>query len=176
MINLNTYIIEKLKINKNTKFIHLINEGDTIGAISISRSNKDSKRIELLLFEPFKVINFDDKSLEYEVNSYYQGNKSVRKVSQSVYSNSKGFIQDNDYINNDYRRSIYLERKDVVEFLKKLLKRNIDNVDLVHEYFDHLDCFDFDKLQMEVRDCRFGVINTIKTKGIKEILSLYEED
>ena len=81
-----------------------------------------------------------------------------------------------DDVDNDYSRSIYLERKDAIEFLKKLLKRNIDNVDLVHEYFDHLECFDFDKLPIVVRDCRNGVLITIRTKGIKEILSLYEED
>ena len=176
MINLNTYILEKLKINKNTKVVHSINDGDTIGVFSIYRSNKDSKELELTVHEPFKVTKVNDDSLEYEVNVSYNGNKSVRKVSQDIYPNSKGFIQDTDHLKNDYHRSIYLEKKDAIDFLKKLLKRNIDNVDLVHEYFSHLDCFDFNKLPMVVRDCRHGVIITIRTKGIKEILSLYEED
>ena len=174
MINLNTYIIEKLKINKETKIVHPINPGDIVGVFSLYHSNEDSKELELNLHEPFKVIKSDNNSLEYEVDSYYQGNKNVRKVSQKVYPNHKGFIQ-ND-VDNNYSRSIYLERKDAIEFLKKLLKRNIDNVDLVHEYFDRIDCFDFNKFPIVVRDCRFGVLTTIRTKGIKEILSLYEED
>ena len=170
MNNLKEYIIEKLKLNKDISNNYVISNGDTVGIFDVYTGNKRDKAIQIQLHSPKVITEITKETISYPA-------KNGRMLTFNIVENKYGYIQEdiaNQY-QGDFRRTIYLNKYDSIEFLNGLLKRNIDNVDLLHNYFDHIDNFDFENSTLTVYDCRDSVIESIKDKGIKEIRKEYEE-
>ena len=87
MINLNEYIIEKLKINKDSKWSRKISSDDEISILSLYFNNPWDKEIELRIRRPFKVKEINDNKLIYI--SPYNG----KEIEHEYYINSKEYYQ-----------------------------------------------------------------------------------
>ena len=64
MKNFNTYIAEKLKINKNIKIDKSFKKGDKCVCISIHKM--DNEKMDLRVYPTFKILSFKSDSISYK--------------------------------------------------------------------------------------------------------------
>ena len=83
MKDLTLYIIEKLKINKDSKWSGKINPGDEISILSLYFNNSWDNKIELRIHRPFKVKEINDNKLMY-ISPY-----NSKEIEHEYYINSK---------------------------------------------------------------------------------------
>ena len=148
MINLNTYIIEKLKINKDVLDHTLFSEGEKIIRVEISEKWN------------YVIFPFDNTARGTEGHYYIfkeiQNKKMYFKVPKNDWSingkkdldnypkekklkeNSKGYYEtqesNNDKIHPWYLEVIYLNKKDSIDFIENVYLKH--DVEKLRKYFD----------------------------------------
>ena len=180
---INTYIIEKLVLNKdNIKDFskgHVKYTDDKVCCLSFySVDNKNVNysydHIELMIYEPYILIKHDDKHIEYKNPS--NGNIIV----QAAFENEHGYLQSNT---KDYRKTVYINYDDMKDFLILLLKEkafrpDVDNskiIDaLINNYFEGAEEFDLENKTIDYEYIEHNCVNHMtRPKDLKEFIALY---
>lgn len=108
MKQLNNYILEKFKINKDTKVskASYIKDGDKFFIISIRENPFSKDEAYIKFYEPFTIIKLDETKIKYKVDD--------KEISQDI------FINSNSYIETQYHKlyAVYLTINEGITFLK----------------------------------------------------------
>ena len=188
MINLNEYIIEKLKINKDSKWSRKINLDDEISILSLYFNNPWDKEIELRIRRPFKVKEINDNKLIYI--SPYNG----KEIEHEYYINSKEYYQSDSKESGGknagriYGYAIFMHADEYKKILELILKEKVFNpkysdegskkiIDLlIKDYFDNINMKELNNRKILYYDftSNSGVVGTFKRpKELKEVIDTY---
>ena len=120
MINLNTYILEKLRINKNLSgFGHTdLKPGDKVCFINLTKPGnyrREGCPVEVLVHDPMIIDEFNDA--EHKITYYTPDKRKLETDYTEI--NKYGFIQDSS---KNYCREIILNSSDTVSLLNELYK------------------------------------------------------
>lgn len=129
MKDFNKYILEKLKINKDTIISGFAN-GNII--LCVALKNKQSNGIiylELNIY-PFEFIEFKHGKI-----CYYGYNDS--KIYHKVKENSKGYYEYYGGENTDYRRCVFLDKETGIKFMNYLKNEFDTKPSKIYKYFDN---------------------------------------
>lgn len=130
MKNIYQYIVEKLKINKDTKIKrqHTFNNGDKILCISLQHFIKENHcRIYCLT-----CISFKNNNLTYKTDK-------GKTLTKCVFLNSNNFYEHH----TDEVTAIFMNKYDALEILSEINLKFSDNY-LYKNYYDKEDEFIFD--------------------------------
>ena len=148
MKNLNTYINEKLIIDKDVSVSHFT-IGKKILPILLYFVPNEVKT-KLVLIEPTEIIELKDDVITFKDNSWFG-----RTIKEKIYKNDKKYYE----YNEDFTSAcIILNKKDGLDFLNEYLNirknsspNNIFEV-LKNEYFSEKDESLFNKKRKEIID------------------------
>ena len=168
------YIIEKLHLNKNIN-VKYFKEDDEVCFVSINQPGnyrREGCPIEIIIHHPFRIENFDeDKNiLLYSI----EDNKPNLELDNAKV-NKYHFIEDNT---DKYCRTIVLDKKSAVLFLKELYKstKKITLEYLKNNYVEDIKTFDFKYWNNEIRFCTIigSVVINLNRKIIQNLIEEYE--
>lgn len=159
MININQYITEKLKLNKNIKFDKNFKKGERFITLSISL-RYDHKDLEIKIYEPFTIDKIDYNKVTYTA-------PSGKTLTHDIKLNS------NDYweiVVSDYFRGIMFKITDAIVFLRELIDNiyRLDNETLC-KYFDEED-------KELINNEKYTLDRRYSIKDLKEILNQIETE
>lgn len=159
MININQYITEKLKLNKNIKFDKNFKKGERFVTLSISL-RYDHKDLEIKIYEPFTIDKIDYNKVTYTA-------PSGKTLTHDIKLNS------NDYweiVVSDYFRGIMFKITDAIVFLRELIDNiyRLDNETLC-KYFDEED-------KELINNEKYTLDRRYSIKDLKEILNQIETE
>ena len=172
-----TYIVEKLKINKDTKIeYHLPVKGDKICFLTMKQPGnwrREGCPLEIMVHNPMTVEEIDTKNKKI---TYYTSDH--RKISNSfTMVNKYGFMEDDS---NSYDRDVILNKEETISLLKELYKstKRITLDFFTNKYFENIEGLDFKYWNNEIR-----FITTISScavdlnrKIITSLIEQYEKD
>ena len=187
MKTINTYILEKLKINKDSKLDNIIYNGDDISILEIYYNNLWDDTIYININRLFKVKEVDDNKIIYI--SPYNDNE----IEQEYYTNSKNYYQSDIKESGGknsgriYKNIIYMQPKKCKQLIELILKEKVFNpkyskegnkkiVDtLINDYFDNVNIDELKNKTIKYYDCTHkGFIEPFtRPKELKEILTGY---
>jgi len=159
MININQYITEKLKLNKNIKFDKNFKKGERFITLSISL-RYDHKDLEIKIYEPFTIDKIDYNKVTYTA-------PSGKTLTHDIKLNS------NDYweiVVSDHFRGIMFKITDAIVFLRELIDNiyRLDNETLC-KYFDEED-------KELINNEKYTLDRRYSIKDLKEILNQIETE
>ena len=159
MININQYITEKLKLNKNIKFDKNFKKGERFITLSISL-RYDHKDLEIKIYEPFTIDKIDYNKVTYTA-------PSGKTLTHDIKLNS------NDYweiVVSDHFRGIMFKITDAIVFLREL----IDNI---YRLNNETLCKYFDEEDKElINNEKYTLDRRYSIKDLKEILNQIETE
>lgn len=126
MKNINSYILEKFKINKSTiNSGHSLEEGKTVVKV-IFRVSEEKKFVQIDISVPRKIVKIEEDKIVY---TYFKNPKdsSAWDINNKKNKNSKGYLQDN-FKNEEDIVSIFLNENDSIDYLEDCLN-NIETPD-----------------------------------------------
>jgi len=130
MRKIDNYIIEKLRINKNFKKVKgLLKVNESMMIISLRFTFESNKRLELKLYDPFKVINLTSKKIEYLTDQ-------DKKISQDIFTNSNSYIE-TKMLNRIF--CIYVNMEEGILFLEHYLESPTGAIESLKTFFDKED-------------------------------------
>ena len=148
MKDFNTYIIEKLKINKDTKLPGFY-PGSIILCVALyngRRRPSSTPYLEIRTY-PFELIE-----IKYDDEIHYYGYDNKNKISKSVVKNSNGFYEYDGSENiGSCRRAIFLNNENGIEFMNYLKNEYENNFGKLYKYFDDGDDF-LDDYEIDIND------------------------
>lgn len=171
MRNLNTYIIEKLHLNKDSKLTKSFLEGDKVCFLELYFNNAFDDKIYLRIRQPFTIKYFDKEKITYTVP--FNG----KELEEKIYFNSKGYYQSDRKESGGkntgriYSYTIYLTSDDYKNFLEIILKEKAFNPkykEIAKEKIIKLlkdKYFDIDKVNIEELDNRELLYYDMSHKG-----------
>lgn len=137
MINLNTYILEKLKINKNTKL-----SGYHPGSIILCVALYNRRRPGSTPYLEIRTYPFELIEIKYDDEIHYYGYDNKNKISKSVVKNSNEFYEYDGSENIGLcRKAVYLDTENGIEFMNYLKNEYETNFGKLYKYFDDGDDF-----------------------------------
>jgi len=128
MKDFNTYIIEKLKISKNTKIDKSFKKGDKM--VCVSLHNINSSKLDLKIYAPFKVLSFTGDNITFK--AIYKTKKSDIVTQDEVYLNSNGYYQ----VKIKELEAVFLHENEAIEFLNNTIHSKKKLKDLLISIFD----------------------------------------
>jgi len=135
MKDFNTYIIEKLKINKDTKLPGFYPGSIILCVAFYNRRRPGSTPYLEIKTYPFELIKISTDKI------YYYGYDNNRMV-QSVVKNSNDFYEYYGRENiGSCRRAIFLDAEDGIKFMNYLKNEYENNFGKLYKYFDNDDDF-----------------------------------
>ena len=126
MINLNSYIVEKLHLNKDTKIPYTLSTGEYMFCMSLRLWGNE---LEFKIYNPFKCIKFSEEEIEYKTDA-------GRDVKLQIFLNSNGYYEmkkSNNYI------GVFLPVKEGLNLLEKYNDRKFTRKTELPKYFDSSD-------------------------------------
>lgn len=142
MRDLNLYILEKLKINKDTHVNRGFSRGEYFTSVSI---NIDHGILEIKVYKPFKVLQFKENSISYKTdkgdivtqdiflnsNEYYQMRINNFNAVFLSLDDGKNFVNEKININNN-KNNKSLTKTLLLNIFDKYEKDNIEDLPLYH--------------------------------------------
>lgn len=126
MINLNSYIVEKLHLNKDIKVPYILSPGEYIFSMSIRLWGKE---LEFRIYHPFKCIDFNEKEINYETDA-------GRDVKLQIFLNSNGYYE---MKKGDGYVGVFLPVKEGLNLLEKYNDSKFTIKTELPKYFDSSD-------------------------------------
>ena len=178
MNNLSQYIIEKLRINKDTKMVSSLNlkKGDKICFTSIREPGNyrsEGCPVEVLIHFPMTVeeINTQEKKITY----YTDDNRKLEHNYTKI--NKYDFVEDTT---DKWETTIILNKEDTLSLLRELyksLKRMTLDV-LTDKYFEDIHKLDFTYWNKEIRFMTIvgSSVENLNRKVITDLINAYEAD
>jgi len=176
MNNLSQYIIEKLRINKDTKMFSSLKKGDKICFISLREPGnyrKEGCPVEVLIHFPMTVeeVNTEEKKITY----YTDDNRKLECNYTKI--NKYDFVEDTT---DKWETTIILNKEDILPLLKELYKslKRITLDFLTNKYFEDIHTLDFKYWNKEIRFMTIvgsSVVN-LNRKVITDLINAYEAD
>lgn len=148
MNDLKEYIIEKLKIDKDTKIYDSFKEGDLIVRVAIYNiSGKSSDEMEIFNSgrsdDLYYFYDFDDNDIIRFIHNFDIRGDGKKHPDRYDYESDR-FINSNGHYEYYSKgrpfksTSIYLNKKDGIEFIEDLIS---NKVNVIKKYFDKSDSF-----------------------------------
>ncbi len=181
---LDTYINEKLVLTKDTikNFSkgHVKYTDDKVCCLSLYYDDSNVRysydHIELMIYEPYLLIEHNDKHIEYK----NPNNGNV--ILQAIFENKHGYLQANT---KDYRKTVYISYDDMKDFLSLLLKEKAFRPDtdnskiidtLINNYFEGAEEFDLENKNIDYEYIEHSCVKHMtRPKDLKEFITKYYE-
>lgn len=128
MKDLSNILLEKLKINKDTKILPpIFSKGEYMFVMSLKLWGKE---LEFRIYHPFECINFNQNKIKYKTSA-------GKEIEQEIFLNSNNYyevkIKKNDYI------GVFLKIDDGLNLLEKYNDRKFTRKTELPKYFDSSD-------------------------------------
>ena len=138
MKQIDSYIIEKLSLNKDSKYDKChFEKNDTLYSFNFFKLNKDKWRLNIHVYDIKKV---DNESIEF----WCGGDGHIYKFNYNIYKNSNGYWEFRDYASYE----VFLDKDNVETFVNELIRINDESKNIewsMNEIRDRILYKTFDK-------------------------------